>query len=371
MKAGYLIILLTIAMITSCERKGEEPLKGPPISKEVADSIANAKEIAKYDTFPKINYTKLQISDWRHFNQILRDRNMSSDDPKVQKVLMAMNRKEMRFFGKGDSIIVPDRIVEDLRAYSVFPQYYPDAKDLKKLLIVTNRLQAYACYEFGKLVRFSAANTGKERTPTFPGRYALIWKKRLHHSSIDSGWVMPFTWNFSEAGNALHKFVMPGRPVSHSCVRQFMSDAEWLYNWGEGIKRDTNGKLIPLSGTPVILIDIFDFSRKRYGPWIDLPSNKDGRIDLPKKPMEIEEALIPWCQVPDDAKYTIRNREKLIHAEDTLRARGIIRPGVNLIKTVNFNKLRRQRAAHEARIKLEKEKKNSIGTPIKTSPFDN
>lgn len=356
MKAGYLVLLLAITIIIGCGRQSEEPVKGLPISKETSDSIARAQEIAKYDIYPKINYTKIQIQDWKHFNQVLRDRNMSSDDPKVQKVLMTMNRKEMRFFGKGDSIVIPDTIVDDIRAYSVFPQYFPEARDIKKIIIVTNKLQAYACYEYGKQVRFAAANTGKERTPTFPGRYALFWKKREHRSSIDSNWVMPFTWNFSEAGNAFHKFVMPGRPVSHSCIRQFMSDAEWLYNWGEGIKKDSTGKLKPLSGTPVILIDIFDFSRKRYGPWLELASNKDGVLDLPRKPMEVEEALIPWCQIPDDSKMTIRNRSRYIHAEDTLRARGIIRPGVKLIETVNFNKVRRLKAAREAKLKLEKEK---------------
>jgi lipoprotein-anchoring transpeptidase ErfK/SrfK len=125
-------------------------------------------------------------------------------------------------------------------------------------------MQSYACYEYGKLVRFAAANTGKERTPTFPGRYSMVWKQRLRISSLDETWEMPFTFNIhNEAGSAFHQFAMPGRPVSHSCIRQFLDDAEWLYNWGDKAIRDSTG-WIPHSGTTVIIIDYFDFNRKRY-----------------------------------------------------------------------------------------------------------
>jgi hypothetical protein len=167
---------------------------------------------------------------------------------------------------------------------------------------------------------------------------------------------MPFTWNFHEqAGNAFHQFVMPGRPVSHSCVRQFLDDADWLFHWGKGIKRDTNKRKIPLSGTPVVLIDIFDYARKRYGPWVDLNSNKDFTLALPEKPMEVEEALIPWVQIPEVSRGSLRNPERYRYAEDTLRARGIIRPHVVLIQTVDFNKKRRIKAA-----KLAKEKEEQL-----------
>lgn len=322
------------------------------------DSIRKVDTLAKYDIFPKIKYKRIFISSYSQLIEIRNEYSRENDKHKY-KVLITLNRKEFRYFRKNDIIIVPDTIIDDLRAYSVFPQFYWSARDIPKIVVVTNKLQAYGCYEYGRLVRFAATNTGKERTPTYPGRYALVWKERNHRSSLDSNWVMPYTWNFhAEAGSAFHQFVMPGRPVSHSCLRQFLDDARWLYYWGDGFKKDSNRRRIPLSGTPVILIEIFDFSRKRYGPWIDLTSNKDSILTLPEDPMAVEDALIPYCQIPDGSKGSLRNRERYIHAEDTLRARGVIRPGVRLIKTLNFNDIRRRKALLKAKLEAEKKKKD-------------
>ena len=79
-------------------------------------------------------------------------------------------------------------------------------------------------------------------------------------------------------------------------------------------------------------------------------------LDLPENPMEVEEALIPWCQIPLMSRNADA-RKKFLYAEDTLRARGIIRPDVRLIETQNFNKLRREKEALEAKKKEEEEKK--------------
>ncbi len=352
----WLLVLIILLVLTiSCDDMADRYIDKPndnQLSETQLDSILKYEELKKYDIYPEISYSKHKIENWRHFVEILKARNISIEKEKAKKILMTLNRKELRFFGKGDSIIVPDTIIEDIKAYSVFPQFYWAGRDIPKIIFITNQYQSYACYEFGRLVRFAAANTGKERTPSFPGRYALVWKIRNHRSSLDSNWVMPFTWNFhAEAGSAFHQFVMPGRPVSHSCIRQFLDDAEWLFYWGEGVKKDSAGMLIPLSGTPVVILDIFDFARPRYGPWLDLSSNKKVILELPDDPMSIEEALIPWCQIPDESKGNMRNRERYIYAEDTLRARGIIRPHVKLIASVNFNKLRRLKAQKEAQQK--------------------
>ncbi|TAL69804.1 MAG: murein L,D-transpeptidase [Bacteroidetes bacterium] len=350
-------IIFAVLLFLGCERKGEE--EEIPLSKEQIDSIKKAeieKEIASHDTFPKITYTQVVIRDRAHLQLIFdKIKNPNTEFPNL-KVLATLNRKELRFFGVGQTIVVPDTIIENMLAYSCFPQYYPGAKNIKKIIIVTNKFQAYACYEYGHLVRFAASNTGKERTQTYPGRYSLEWKEAVHRSSLDSEWVMPFNFNFhSEAGNAFHQFMMPGRPVSHSCCRQFMDDAKWLFYWGEGYKKNANGKKIPLSGTPVVLIDHFDFARKTGGPWLDFKSNKDSVLTLPEDPMEVEEALIPMCQIPEGSRGSLRNRERYVHAEDTLRARGVIRPGVKLIVSVDYNKLRRLKELKEIRAREAKE----------------
>jgi hypothetical protein len=375
--------IFLVFAIFSC-KKEEETEKPVELTKTQLDSIRKIeteKEIAAHDTFPKITYSHVVINDASHLMQIFNKIKDVKSSFQRLKILATLNRKELRFFWKGQMIVVPDTIIENMFAYSCFPQYYPGAKNIKKIIMVSNKMQAYACYEYGHLVRFAASNTGKESTQTYPGRYALDWKELEHRSSLDSDWVMPYNFNFqSEAGNAFHQFMMPGRPVSHSCCRQFLDDAKWLFYWGEGFKKDSNGKKIPLSGTPVIIVDHFDFARKKGGPWLDINSNKDSIVALPDDPMAVEEALIPMCQIPESSRGNLRNKQRFVHAEDTLRARGIIRPGVKLIVTVDYNKLRRDKLLKEQKLKDAKLKqalkkkeleKKLNGTKTNETPSEN
>lgn len=363
-----ILLLFSFMFILSCsetDNKTEEP-QNDKIEEELVEFPSDTFSVTK------INY-KVIIPETQAQRDSLINKYSSTDKDMVyKKILKTLNRKELYYMRSGSKIIVPDTIIDDLRAYSVFPQYYHGAAKLEKLVVVDNKMQCYACYEYGKLIRFAAANTGKERTPTFPGRYSMNWKKKDHRSSIDSNWHLPYTFNFhSQAGSAFHQFEMPGRPVSHSCVRQFLDDAEWLFNWGQRQKYDSLGKPLYMSGTPVIIVNMFDYSRKKGGPWLDINSNKEGIVQLPKDPMEVEEALIPIVQIPKQARGGLRNIKRYIYAEDTLRARGIIREGVHLIQTVDFNKERRIKNAKKEKERLEKEKleqEKSINENEKVNP---
>ncbi|HCN05009.1 MAG TPA: hypothetical protein DIS79_05255, partial [Bacteroidetes bacterium] len=270
---------------------------------------------------------------------------------------------DIYFVRLGDTLVVPDTIMDDLRAYSVFPQYYRAADTIPKLVLISNKWQSYACYEYGELVRFAAANTGEERKPTFPGRYAVNWKQRLRLSSLDSTWRLPFTVNFHQyAGSAFHQFEMPGRPVSHSCVRQFMDDAEWLFKWVKTAKIDTvQHRFVPFTGTPIIITDVFDFTRKRGGPWLELTSNAETPADLPADPMAVEEALIPISQIPKEARGALPDRKRYVEAESLLRDRGHIREGISLKESINFNKLRQEKRRRQAEA-LRKKQLETNGT---------
>jgi hypothetical protein len=104
-----------------------------------------------------------------------------------------------------------------------------------------------------------------------------------------------------------------------------------------------------MTGTPVIILGMFDYARRYGGPWREITSNTQ-TITLPDDPMAVEEALIPISQIPKDARGSLPNYKRYLTAEDTLRARGIIREGVTLSESINYNKLRRQkRAAERAR----------------------
>lgn len=334
----YSVFILSICVLVSCFPDSKNrTLNTDSELKKVSNSVLDC------DTLPTIKFSKIYIADSTDLLRIRSEYNYEVGTSPEHKAFVTLNRKEFRFVRLKDTILIPERISDKITDYSIFPPCYPAGKDIPKIIFVSNKYQAYACYESGKLVRFAAANTGKERTQTYPGRYSINWRKALHHSSLDSNWVMPYTINFHyEAGNAFHQFTMPGRPVSHSCVRQFPSDAKWLFSWVDRPKMDSVSNT-RIKGTPVIILDAFDFSRKRYGPWMDLASNKSDVVKLPDSPMDYEEALIPISQIPHGARGRLKDIQKFEAAEQVLRDRGIIRPKVVLIETKNFNEIRRKR----------------------------
>lgn len=324
-------------------------------AKRQADSADSAKKFFQrhvdsvINRFPRISFTKTVILDAKALLALRRTYAKSDSTWTAYRALTLANRKDIQYYRVGDTVMIPDTIVEDLRAYSIFPQWYPDAVDIPRLVLISNKWQCYGCYSNGELVRYAAVNSGEEHKATFPGRYAVNWKQRLRHSSLDSTWVLPFTVNFHQyAGSAMHQFDMPGRPVSHSCVRQFLTDAEWMYTFVRTAKIDSNRRPIPFTGTPVIILDIFDFSRRKGGPWRDITSTKDVVIALPKMPLEVEEAYIPISQIPKDVRGALPNRKRYMEADSILRERGVIRPEANLRESINYNKLRRDRKRHKA-----------------------
>lgn len=362
----FIVLLGSLSFVIACDNSETRQVKDFDInSTDVTKDTLESKDVAPViqDPYPTINYKLDTIKNTQHLKNVMALYGHFSNNKIANKIFITLNRKESRFIRVGSAIVIPDTIVEDIRAYSVFPYYYHGARDIPKLIMVSNVYQSYACYENGYLVRFAATNTGKERTPSFPGRYAVTWKKKEHRSSIDSNWVMPYTINFHpQAGSAFHKFVMPGYPASHSCLRQFLDDAEWLYHWVNLIKFDENKKPIRMSGTPVIIIDYYDFNEGQGGKWKYLTSNKQQIDYLPQDPMSVEEAIIPISQIPVDARGSLVDYNKFRFGEDTLRARGVIRPGVRLIETRNFNRERRQKQQAEQKrlMQLEKQKLDSL-----------
>jgi hypothetical protein len=349
----FLIFLLSCS---ACHQEEETEFNAREQLRRTADSIALVEKYQDSASARAVRKANASVPLIRYHRFVLESRSIVDSIRRVfakkpstmlgYRVFTTVNRKDIHFFRVGDTVVIPDIFHQDLRVYSVFPHLYPEADTLAKLILISNKLQAYACYERGKLVRFAACNTGRESKPTFPGRYTLNWRDKIRRSSLDSSWVLPFTWNFHLfAGSAFHQFDMPGRPASHSCVRQFMDDAEWLFTWGNGAKIDTaTKKYIPMTGTPVIILDVFDYSRKKGGPWLDRPSNKDSLLVLPRDPMAVEESLIPISQIPPEVRWQLPQKERYLHAEDTLRARGWIRQETQLSESVNYNKLRRKKA---------------------------
>ena len=326
----------------------------------IADSIrrydsARAAELKNAEEeFPEVNYTTLHIANRKVLDSVRKKFDYRKFRSSAYKAFVTMNRRAFSSVRVGDTVVLPDQVHDDMRTYSVFPQRWFGADTVDKIIVVSNAMQAYACYENGKQVRFAACNTGTERKPTLPGRYAVNWKERLRVSSLNDEWKLPFNVNFHlYAGSAFHQFHMPGRPASHSCVRQFMDDAEWLFKWIQ-VGTIRGGRVQRFTGTTIVIIDMFDYTRKKHGPWIDLAGNRHGKLELPEDPMGIEEALIPISQIPQSVRGSLPNRKRYRHAEDTLRARGVLREGIALSPSIEYTRLRKER---EERLRKEKEAK--------------
>lgn len=352
MRSHMVTALACVLLVSSCSREPSVTELKERRQQDSTDSVTKA-HLRHVDSvmhrFPRIGLTKTVIKDGKELSHLRATYAKTTETWKEYRALTLLNRKDIQYYRVGDTVMIPDTIVEDLRAYSLFPQWYPEAEDIPKIVLISNKWQCYACYDHGELVRFAAVNSGEEHKPTFPGRYAVNWKSKLRLSSLDSTWRLPFTVNFHlYAGSAMHQFDMPGRPVSHSCVRQFLTDAEWMFKFVRTAKLDSNKRFIPMTGTPVIILDIFDFSRRNGGPWRDITSTKDVVIALPKRPLEVEEALIPISQIPKDVRGGLPNRKRYVEAESILRERGVIREQARLRESINYNKLRREKARKKA-----------------------
>lgn len=215
------------------------------------------------------------------------------------RLVEMLNRRLMKDVFIGDTLVVPTRFDLDFRAYSPFPRYYTGGREFDKLFILDKSVQAFAAYEYGKLMRWGIINTGNpEETPTPNGRFNFNWREEQRVSTLSppgEEWEMFWVVNFHQArGIHVHQYEMPtGGPTSHGCVRLVDADAEWIYNWAdlwkttvksEGIGSGA-GRILE-QGSTVIVIGTeptdspqpFEF-KKRY------PILK--RVTLPAHPYDI------------------------------------------------------------------------------------
>ena len=137
----------------------------------------------------------------------------------------------------------------------------------RKALVVELPGQVFGAYEYGLLVRWGPVSSGGSTHATPSGHYHLNWNARIHRSSENYDWIMPWYFNFSNVqGLGVHQYDLPGRPASHGCVRLFEADAKWVFHWGEGWTLGSGPQDIVQHGTPVLVIGNYDFTKRQ--PWL-------------------------------------------------------------------------------------------------------
>lgn len=178
--------------------------------------------------------------------------------PHELAVLEKLNRADVKHLSRLEQLVIPSEWRHE-SDYSPFPAEYAAAAADPKLLIVDQASQAFAAYEFGRLVHWGPTSTGRRAKPTPAGRYHLNWRARSRTSTLSGEWRLNWYFNFHNTrGLAFHEFDLPGVPASHACVRLLMRDAAWIYQWGQSWTLDARGQLAT-SGTPVVILGNYNF----------------------------------------------------------------------------------------------------------------
>lgn len=233
------------------------------INQEAVEDLLN-RRAESLDALPEVYYD-YHVLDHPSENRVLARSELYKriGDGDVRKgrdrsrLVELLNRVLLENVSIGDTLVIPTEFELDFRAYSPFPRYYPGARELDKLFIIHKNIQAWAAYEFGKLVRWGPVNTGSDENPTPNGRFNFNWKQEYRISTLsppDEDWEMYWVFNFHHArGIHIHQYPFPtGGPTSRGCVRLIDADARWIYHWADHWET-TNGHIGPESGAGRLL----------------------------------------------------------------------------------------------------------------------
>ncbi len=245
------------------------PSSSPPADTPIPILSPILADTVRQDTTapaPGLHYKKVEIDSARNFTDLVRGLRPGQFD-----WLLKINRVDLKHVRTGEALIVPNDL-SDPMALSPFPPRIERLRAVPKMVLVSQRVQAFAAYEAGLLVRWGPTSTGKRSTPTPTGLFFTNWKSKEAHSTDDSTWVLKWYSNFdNRRGVAFHLYELPGFPASHACARLMIDDAQWIYDWTNAWVLSKGGKEIVADGTPVLVLDEYHWDEPP--PWRILPQD--------------------------------------------------------------------------------------------------
>jgi hypothetical protein len=268
--------LAATLVLASCGRKAPAPARRPeaPESTHVAAPVPPPP--------PKASYRAVKLKGEHELAQLENALGARKFD-----LFLKVNRVDLQHVRDCDTLAVPDSSLDSL-ALSPFPVRLASVGSVPKLLFVSLRVQAFAAYDSGQLVRWGPVSTGKKATPTPPGLYHANWKAKKRYSTVDDSWLLKWCVNIEvREGVSLHEYELPGRPASHSCVRLAADDAEWVYNWVDQWQLGDKHKIL-VNGTPVLVFG--DYAWGAHAPWKRLEA------DPLAASVSVDEASDAWAK---------------------------------------------------------------------------
>jgi len=207
-------------------------------------------------------------------------------DSAEQLTVLKLNRVD-RAHARRRNLVVPDSLLNELD-YAPFPAQVRELAEVPKFITVSRRVQAFAAYEYGQLVRWGPTSTGKASTPTDSGLFFTNWKSRTAISTDDPSWILDWYVNIiALKGVAFHQYELPGKPASHGCVRLLEQDARWIYGWADQWVPG-RGSHVKVYGTPVLIFG--DYAYGQPAPWLGLTTGDSSAVISTG---ELSEALAP------------------------------------------------------------------------------
>lgn len=215
------------------------------------------------------NYTMTTTNAQKELSELVGEDNVMA--------VLQTNRIDSKNIKSGASIVIPTTF--DSASRSPFPLEFKSLSEVPKILLFNQRVQAFAAYESGKLVRWGPLSSGKQSTKTPNGLFSTNWKGKEIKSSFDDEWILKYNFNIQNfEGIGFHQYEMPGYPASHSCLRLHLEDAMWLYEWADQWVLSGDEQTRLAHGTPVIVFG--DYAFGKTAPWKLLPENPEA-TDIP------------------------------------------------------------------------------------------
>lgn len=192
--------------------------------------------------------------------------------------ILRFNRVDRRHVYPGVSLKIP-KDLSDIEGFAPLPDFYPDAAEEEKFILIDLSEQFLGAYEYGHLTLSFPTASGERlnRTPT--GDFRVTAFNRQHKSSLykiektSIPYPMHYGLRFyiSPYGVAywIHGRDLPGYPASHGCVGLYdeemqkrfyrypspplLTDARRLFEWVIGELPDP-GRLTPMKEGPRVRI---------------------------------------------------------------------------------------------------------------------